>query len=146
VGLRRETYLHDPAPVELAEGDLDWRVIHGEIDTTLAVGDHSFELRLEHRFERRFLGVGYVEYERGGATLTWSVAGELLITPTLLWNSEKRELATFYPGGEVRWNFIEGSFVRVFGGRTPGGRLCSGGICRDVPAFEGVLSEIVVRI
>jgi hypothetical protein len=29
---------------------------------------------------------------------------------------------------------------------TPGGRLCTGGVCRDVPPFQGGLLELVLRI
>ncbi len=55
-------------------------------------------------------------------------------------------LPTLYPSAEVRWNFSVSNFVRVFGGMTPGGRVCSGGVCRDVPLFQGAVAELVLRI
>lgn len=55
-------------------------------------------------------------------------------------------LPTLYPSAEVRWNFTLNNFVRVFGGMTPGGRVCSGGVCRDVPLFQGAVAELVLRI
>ena len=150
VGHRRETYLHDPFGDDLNEGDLDWSVIHGEIDGSIASGEHSFELRLEHRFEHVRGALAYRDYERGGATFTWSIADKLSITPALRWDTERPEVPkswnTFYPSIEVRWHLSPGSALRCLSGQTPGGRLCSGGVCRDVPLFEGVLAELVLRL
>jgi hypothetical protein len=56
------------------------------------------------------------------------------------------EFPVIYPAGEVRYMFIPGSTVRLFGGMTPGGRLCTGGVCRDVPPFQGAIAEVVLRI
>ena len=42
--------------------------------------------------------------------------------------------------------FTLSNFIRVFGGMTPGGRVCSGGVCRDVPLFQGAVAELVLRI
>lgn len=144
-GYRRETWLGEEPIFDVQAGDLDWRVVHGEVDLTVGKGEHSFELLVEHRDERR-LFLEYVEYVRGGVSLTWSWAGEISVSPMLRWSTEKKTQDTFYPGGEVRWEFREGSHVRLFGGRTPGGRICSGGVCRDVPPFEGVLGELVLRL
>jgi hypothetical protein len=144
-GYRRETYLRD-FPVLLANaGDMDWEVIHGEIDGSIAYGAHGFELRVEQRFERRRL-FNVVEYVRGGATLTWSFAGRLHVSPVLLWNTEKALEPDLYPGIEVRWEFVRGSHVRTFVGQRPGGRICAGGLCRDVPPFEGGFLELVLRL
>lgn len=147
-GVRRETYLTDPEfPEELRRGDLDWRVYHVELDASVALGDHAIELSVEHRAEKRML-FDYVEYIRGGVSLTYSWAGVLSLGPILRWDTEKEGLglSTFFPGGEVKWEFLDGSHLRVFGGRTPGGRICSGGVCRDVPPFQGALAELVVRL
>ena len=111
----------------------------------VALGGHSLEVRVEHRIERRFT-FGYIDYVRGGVSLTWSYGG-FHVSPIIRWDTERKDLdSTLYLAGEARWEFVEGSHVRLFGGRTPGGRLCSGGICRDVPPFEGVLLELVIRI
>lgn len=145
-GYRRETYLHDPPGSELGRGDVDWDVLHGTIDASVALGEHAFELRIEHREEKRML-FEYVEFVRGGVTLNYAYGNSLVLSPTIRWNTEKKDRdKVFYPGLEARWQFREGSFVRVFGGQTPGGFICSGGVCRDVPAFEGVLGEVVVRL
>lgn len=145
-GYRRETYLHDPPGDAVGLGDVDWETVHGEIDGGIASNDHSVELRLEHRIERRRT-FDYVDYVRGGATLTYAFRGVLSVSPIVRWDTQREEgVPEIYPAGEARLTFGSGSFVRVFGGRTPGGRLCAGGICRDVPPFEGVLGELVLRL
>ncbi len=143
-GYRRETYLRNQPSLLASTGDLDWEVIHGEVDGSIGFGQHGIELRVEQRFERRRL-FDIVEYVRGGVTLTWAFAGRLYVSPELLWSTEKVPEPDLYPGVEVRWVFTEGSHVRLFVGQRPGGRVCSGGLCRDVPPFEGGLLELVVR-
>ena len=146
-GYRVETYLEAPAAFpDAAVGDVDWRVYHGEADVGLSVGDHAFELRLEQRFERRRRALRNVDYRRGAATLTWAFRGNLTVSPILLWDTERADNPDLYPGLEVKWEIVEGSHLRAFGGRTPGGIVCSGGICRDVPPFEGFMTELVLRI
>lgn len=49
-----------------------------------------------------------------------------------------------WPGVEVRVNFYGNNFVRVFGGRQVGGRVCVNGSCRTLPDFEGVRGELVL--
>lgn len=146
VRYRRESYLKDPdAAGVLQSGDLDWQVVHLGLELGFAFGKHSLELSAYHRFERRY-SFDYVNYVRGSSSLTWSFAGKFRISPVLNWNTEKIDTPSLYPGIEARWDFIPGSFLRIFGGRTPGGRICSGGVCRDVPEFEGILGEVVVRL
>jgi hypothetical protein len=43
---------------------------------------------------------------------------------------------------EVGADAIESTFVRGFVGAT----ICSGGVCREVPAFEGLLLQFVGRL
>jgi hypothetical protein len=49
-----------------------------------------------------------------------------------------------WPGGELRFNFLEGSFVRVFVGRQVGGLLCVNGSCRNLPDFEGARIDLIL--
>ncbi len=144
-GYRRESYLHDPPGDEVGQWGLDWQVIHATTVLGLVINQHSIELTVNHRQERQ-LTFDYVNFVRGYASLTWSIAGKLRISPTLNWNTEKAGTPSLYPGLEVRWDFASGSFLRLFGGQTPGGRVCSGGVCRDVPEFQGVLGELVIRL
>jgi hypothetical protein len=160
-GYRREVYMDDAASATGNAGELHWEVIHAIVDVNIGLGAHSFEIRLDPRLERKrrpfpavidpdCSGLGcnpdHQEYVRGGAYLTWSFAGRIHLSANLQWNSENAIRSTLYPGGEVRWEFVRGSHVRVFVGQTPGGLLCSGGVCRDVPVFEGGLLELVLRI
>ncbi len=145
LGARRETALHEGV-LSPGQGELDWRVYHGQIDAGIVIGQHSLELTIIHRSEHMYSGGRYVDFVRGTSSLTWSYAGRFRLSPTLNWNTENSTNPSLYPGAEARVDFLEGSFVRVFGGRTPGGRVCSGGVCRDVPPFEGLLAEVVLRL
>jgi hypothetical protein len=49
-----------------------------------------------------------------------------------------------WPGAELRINFIESSFIRLFAGRQVGGLLCVNGSCRNLPDFEGVRLDLVL--
>ena len=51
-----------------------------------------------------------------------------------------------YPSIEFRYNFDPSNSIRLFVGQTPGGLICSGGVCRQVPPFEGGLLELVLRL
>lgn len=108
---------------------------------------------------------------RGGLSVSWSHGLPLVVSATLRWDNTSRPVGEasfdnlpfgrppdaamprldprsplFYPSAEVRWNFTLSNFVRVFAGMTPGGRVCSGGVCRDVPLFQGAIAELVLRI
>jgi hypothetical protein len=158
VGYRRETFLHDPVGMP-ARGDLDRQVLHGEIDVAVAAGKHSFEVRVDHRFDRELRAIDYADYIQGGVAFTYTWGVKLAVSTGVRWNDEKAFVldaraardynflgGALYPSLEVRWNFTTNNFVSVFAGSTPGGRLCSGGVCRDVQAFEGVFSQLVLRI
>ncbi len=158
VGARRETFLHDP-PGRAAQGDLDRQVLHGEVDVSLAAGKHSFEIRVDQRFERERLAIDYSNFTQGGVALTWSYGAQFSLSPSVRWSDENLALTearadrsynflggSMYPALEAKWHFTTENFVSVFAGSTPGGRFCSGGVCRDVQAFEGFLAQLVLRI
>lgn len=144
-GYRRETYLHDPFGEDTGKGDLDWSVVHGSVGASVGIGEHSLEAHAEHRWERRYV-FGYTSFERGNASLTWSWKGKFIISPVLQWTTEKKGADVLYPAIEGKWEFLEGDFLRIYGGRSPGGPICSGGVCRDLPPFEGVEAEVVFRL
>ena len=130
-------------------GDLHWRVVHGQVETGVVFGEHSFELSVLHRQEAKWnFSIGDLDhFVRGSASVTYSWHGRIRVAPVLAWNNEKSGVApVLYPGLEGRVDFMDGSFVRVFGGLQPGGRVCSGGVCRDVPLFKGALAELVLRL
>lgn len=131
-------------------GDLHWRVLHGQLEAGIVMGAHSLELSFIHRQESKWNAsrLDFDDYVRGSLSLTYSWEGRIRFSPVLAWNNEKRgsDAPVLYPGVEARFDFMEGSFLRVFGGAQPGGRICSGGVCRDVPLFQGVLGELVLRL
>ena len=148
-GYRRETYLEpDELFSDVVVNNEYATVYHATAEAGVVLGDHSLELLISHRDERRHEAFDYVEFIRGQATLTYSFAGKLRVSPILAWNTETvgANTPSLYPGLEVRYDFLSGSFVRLYGGQTPGGLLCSGGVCRDVPPFQGATAELVLRL
>ncbi len=156
-------------------GDIKHESIQADVDLAFAVGAHdSLEVRVDNRIERNYTldrltgslfdlpqtAVGM----RGGVALSWSHGLPLVVSGVLRWDNTST-LRTFdalpfgmrnaggnpvtpvlFPSAEVRWNFTANNFVRLFGGMTPGGRVCSGGVCRDVPLFQGAIAELVLRL
>ena len=100
------------------------------------------------------------EFEIGGVSLTYTYGIQLTIAATLRWSDflvgviQARAArygvdltaAALFPSLEIQWNFDPGTFVKAFVGATPGGQICSGGVCREVPAFEGVVLQFVGRL
>lgn len=146
VGYRRETWLADNATFVAQRGTSDWQVYHAKVESGVVFGVHSLELTVDHRSEEQLLAGQQVRFDRGTASLTYSWRGRIRFAPTLGWNTERPDNPTYYPAAEARFDFLDGSFIRVFGGQTPAGIICSGGVCREVPAFEGVLTELVIRL
>lgn len=161
-GYRREWLLHDPPDAAIGEGDLDREMIHAQLEVTIGSGDHSFDISADHRWETWLTGNTYREFEVGGASVTYSWGLPLAVTLALRWSDFRRdELAMrqmepyrqynipggmWYPSLEARWSFDPGTFLKLFVGQTPGGQICSGGVCRTVPAFEGVSLQFVGRL
>lgn len=150
-------------------GALDWQVIHGDVDVSYPLApNHSLEVKLEARVETRWddflingaaTVAGYYTFFRGGVNATYSYQDRLQISALFRvdnTNASKfvpgsvvvdNEIPPFlFPGAEVRWMFSPGNSVRIFGGMTAGGRLCAGGVCRNVPPFQGALGELILRI
>ena len=158
-GFRQETLLHDVASTMRRAGDMDRRMIHGMVDVTLGEGEHSFDLVLDHRFEQEVPFDTVRDFQVGGASVTYTYNIQLAISLVLRWTDYKRGEnlqraerdynflgGELYPSLEVRWNFDPGTFLRGFVGTTPGGTICSGGVCREVPPFEGFLLQFVGRL
>lgn len=158
-GGRFEYLLHSPSDSNYAAGDLDRWMIHGRAELTLASGDHSFDIAVEHRHERELRGDRAAEFQVGGATLTYSFGVPFTLTLALRWTDfqagvvERRAAraynflgGAFYPGLEARVTFEPGTYLGLFVGQTPGGQICSGGVCRDAPPFEGGRLTFVGRL
>lgn len=158
-GYREESLLHDVEGTGRHVGDMDRRIIHGQIDATIGSGEHSLELSVDHRYEQEVPFDAVREFQVGGVSATYTYDIHLALALTLRWSDYKsgenaqRALrdynfmgGMFYPSLEVRWNFDPGTFLKLFLGSTPGGTLCSGGVCREVPPYEGAILQFVARI
>ncbi len=143
----------------LGRGHVERWMIHGLMETTIASGEHSFDIAVDHRHERQLDGLTSREFQIGGASITYSWGVPLTLTLGLRWSDFKegdvvaraeRDYnflgGVFYPSLEARWSFDPGTSLRAFVGQTPGGQICSGGVCRDVPPFEGLLLQFVGRL
>lgn len=158
LGSRFEILLHDEG--SLQAGALDRWMLHGQAEVAIGSGDHSVDVVVDHRHERerRFTGEAR-DFQIGGVGVTYSYGIPLALTLGLRWTDfqpgivEQREEkgynlfgGEFYPFLEARWTFKPGTFVSAFVGQTPGGQLCSGGVCRDVPTYEGFRLQFVGRL
>lgn len=159
--------VNEPTEVDavfgIESGDLDRSIAHGRGEFVLGYDQHAFDLTFDHRFEteRAFDEDGNFTlrpFEIGGTALTYSYGIKLSVALGMQWTDfqpgivDRRDERDYifdgrlYPSLETRWTFTPGTFVSVFVGQTPGGQVCSGGICRDVPPYEGVNVQFVGRI
>jgi hypothetical protein len=160
LGARFEFLNHPVEVFDLEPGDLDRWMIHGMAEATVGIGEHSLDLTADHRHEQeRVFGGELRDFEIGGTSLTYSYGIRVAATLGLQWTDfqegvidarESRDYnflgGKFYPFVDIRYFFTPGTFVNAFVGQTPGGQICSGGVCRDVPPFEGFSLQFVARI
>jgi hypothetical protein len=122
---------------------------------------HSVSMRIEWRYEETQKGFRSKYWHRGNVILGYALSPFLNFafiggfssefpstglelheqpcdTPTC--GEAKPHL---WPGAEVRINFLEASFLRIFAGRQVGGLLCVNGSCRQLPDFEGVRLDLI---
>ena len=158
-GSRFEWLLHDLTTADFFAGDLDRWVIHGRAEVTVSTGEHSVDVVVDHRHEREIRGDQVAEFQIGGAAVTYSFGIPLTLTLAVRWTDFQPGLVDrraqrdynflggeLYPSLETRITFEPGTYLGLMVGQTPGGQLCSGGICRDVPPFEGIRLSFVGRI
>ncbi len=156
-GARFEVLLHD-LDERFTAGQIDRWMIHGRLDITIGSGDHSFDFIVDHRHEREIRG-DVAEFQIGGASVTYTFGVPFTLTLTLRWTDFQPGVVAsrgtrdynflggeFYPSAEIRYSFDPGTYLGLFAGQTPGGQLCSGGVCRDVPTFEGFQLTFVGRL
>ncbi|MCC6874455.1 MAG: hypothetical protein IT378_09150 [Sandaracinaceae bacterium] len=158
-GARFEVLLHDIPSASTVAGQLDRWMVHGQLEVTAGSGDHSFDFVVDHRHERELIGGSVHDFQIGGASVTYTFGVPLALTLALRWTDfqqgvvQRRAMVDynflggeFYPSFEGRWTFEPGTFLNLFVGQTPGGQICSGGVCRDVPTFEGIRLTFVGRL
>lgn len=169
-GYRREMCLRENCEL-IGEhtGDLDREMVHGQVELTLASGDHGFDITADHRYEGERAFNGFSRFQIGGVALTYTFGVVFSLTLGLRWTDQIGGIVTarnardyngignrtstdlsaagaMYPSLELRYNMDPSNSLRLFVGQTPGGLICSGGVCRQVPPFEGGLLELVLRL
>jgi hypothetical protein len=143
---------------------------HAEVYLTQVVGktrgmSHSVSLRGNWRFERQQKGGARAKYfHRGNIILGYGLSPFFTLAFIGGFSSEFPPLEDepklhpqpcdnemscnrkphLWPGTELRINFLESSFLRIFAGRQVGGLLCVNGSCRLLPDFEGVRMDLIL--
>jgi hypothetical protein len=173
-GYRVEQCIHDGCELDASlehAGDIDREMIHGQVELTVAAGDHGFDLTADHRYEGERIFGGFQRFQIGGVHLTYTLGVVFSVTLGLRWTDQNLNnvlvlrqqvdynvigdrtaginlgsTGAMYPSIELRYNFDPSNSVRLFFGQTPGGLICSGGVCRQVPPFEGGLLQFVLRL
>lgn len=162
-GYRYERYL-DP----VGRDPLKRSFPHGELYVSIPLARHrglvhALALRAEGRWESfRTLGSGE-DFFRGLVSAGYSVSPWFSITALQGFDTEQptppgepsltRERCQegvgstcrphLWPGVQAQITLFNASFIRIFGGRQVGGRVCVNGSCRTLPDFEGVRTELV---
>ncbi|MCK5808222.1 hypothetical protein KAH37_04460 [bacterium] len=81
-------------------------------------------------------------------TLDWTISS--LVTFSLLlsyWNdhNEDSDEQHYYPGASISVHYKKVRAL-IFGGQMRGGKVCTGGVCRDLPDFSGVKLEFDLKM
>lgn len=167
-GYRYERHLE---PVTPDDAPFRRKFPHGEFYVTVPVSDaggfrHSMSLRGEARWETKQVAnpgndnrfvfgnvvLGYAMAPRLNFAFIGGFSSEFPGLPGEPAFSDKGcaleanclRKPHLWPGAELRVNFLQNSFVRLFAGRQVGGRVCVNGSCRLLPDFEGARAEIVL--
>lgn len=84
--------------------------------------------------------------------LTWSYSKWFSISFLFAYSNEDKEVSPipgwnkdFFLAGEIKVNLFDRGSITLVGGRTRGGIRCTGGVCREFPAFDGIQSELQLR-
>jgi hypothetical protein len=130
-------------------GELNRNLIHAEAEVSAVLsGPHGLALKWWHRSEEKRLAFSTKSFELGLATLTYSYNPYLKLTALFGYNTEFEDRATEpteYYAGQVDLLFWNSSALRVFAGQIPGGIVCAGGTCVQVPASSQYTFQLVTR-
>lgn len=127
---------------------------------------HSLNFSVDWRREEVWKGSGKKHFHRGFAVLGYGLApfvtaafiggfstedpaGDryLKLHPQIgddLPDDQANKKPHLWPGGEIRFNFLTSSFLRIFVGRQVGGLICVNGSCRVLPDFSGARADLVL--
>ena len=119
---------------------------HVELDGLFPLPNNfSLSAGVNHTSEKKVAFTTHA-YVRGLGSIGLARTGLGGIAFLYGWSTEVPTAPTHYPGAELKVLLPRGGEVRLFGGRIAGGRVCVSGACRDLPPFEGVRLEAVLRL
>jgi len=114
--------------------------------TWFATETRSWTLQVEHQHVRLGGGYGYddgaydvdwfkLEYETAPR---WSFAGVLEMNNKYAEQQDFGEGSGPFPAAQITYTLSRGGNVGLWAGKRQAGYLCSGGVCKLEPAFEGL--------
>jgi hypothetical protein len=149
-------------PEDVSDPDLGWHrkkvIAHGEAKLNLYLtGPWTLHVAFLHEWRTKREVHGDVEYNRGTHIMgvDWSgvvgvsVGFEYDTDPSLAYPGEESgpyyDMWRYHGWGRVRWVLREDLVLSVMGGTQRGGLKCVGGVCKILPPFAGVRTELVFR-
>ncbi len=129
-----------------SDGSDKLSLYHVDVDLATALTSKlSATFKWNHREETKVV-FNELTFRRGLVVggLAWSglVAASILYG----YSTEQATTPTHYPAAELLFHLPKGGSLRLFAGRLVGGRICVSGSCRDVPPFEGVRLDLIVKL
>ncbi len=149
-------------PRMMSDMDQGWhekkRLVHGEARLNLYIsGPWTLHATFMHEWRmKREIG-GDVLYHRGTHVVGVDWAGILSLSAALEYDTDPAfeysgdrsgmywDLWKFHGWGQVKWSIRPNLIWSVTGGTQRGGLKCVGGVCKTLPPFAGVRTELVFR-
>jgi thiol-disulfide isomerase/thioredoxin len=136
-GLRREMR---------PNGEFKLSLWHLDIDATSPIGRRlAISAKWNHRSETRQVFSGPRPFVRGLAILGLALPNIVTLSALYGYTTEISTQPVHHPGAELAFVLPKGGLLRFFAGRLTGGRVCVSGTCRQLPPFEGVRTDFVLR-
>lgn len=121
------------------------QTVVGEL-TWFATSTHSLSLQTEHQHVRLGGGPGFDlgAYDEQWFKLEYETAPRWAFSAILETNNKYEEQRQPgekegpFPAGQISYTLTRGGNLNLWAGKRQAGFLCSGGVCKFEPAFEGV--------
>ncbi|MBW2264094.1 MAG: hypothetical protein JRG91_19190, partial [Deltaproteobacteria bacterium] len=142
-------YRSEREPKARADLDLGWKqnksLIHGEAKLNLFLHkDWNLHATFLHEHHTKLDLGDELGYEWGTHILGFDWAGVLDVSGGFEYDTDPIT-ADWYGFGMVKWYIRSNLIWAVFAGTQRGGLKCVGGVCKIVPPFAGVRTELVFR-
>lgn len=147
-------YRTEREPKDRDDPDTGWKqhksLIHGEAKLNLFLHkdwslhgtflhEQRSKLRLNEDFEEVQFG-----YEWGTHIIGFAWAGILDVSGAFEYDTDTIT-SDWYGWGQVKWYIRQNLILTLFAGTQRGGLKCVGGVCKVVPPFAGVRTELMFR-